>query len=129
VSKITRVGIGVEEWVCSSMAGLSLEEQGIAIREMCLACMRGDSDYVSSLRFVLKVVVQKPGRNSIPAVIRSEVLSAGICSKCGCKEKLTVDHIKPVCEGGGNESENLQCLCWPCNRKKGPESRRGRPNV
>lgn len=33
---------------------------------------------------------------------------------------LEVDHILPVAAGGSGESEdNLQTLCWRCNRKKG----------
>ena len=33
---------------------------------------------------------------------------------------LEVDHIVPVASGGqGNDEENLQTLCWRCNRKKG----------
>lgn len=33
---------------------------------------------------------------------------------------LEVDHIQSVAEGGtGKDSDNLQCLCWRCNRKKG----------
>ena len=33
---------------------------------------------------------------------------------------LEVDHIIPVAQGGlGNDADNLQTLCWRCNRKKG----------
>ena len=33
---------------------------------------------------------------------------------------LEVDHITPVAAGGtGEREENLQTLCWRCNRKKG----------
>lgn len=31
-----------------------------------------------------------------------------------------IDHIKSVANGGtGEKTNNLQCLCWRCNRKKG----------
>ncbi len=43
------------------------------------------------------------------------------CEKCKnefLKEELTVDHIKPKCEGGSNTLDNLQLLCEPCHRKK-----------
>lgn len=33
---------------------------------------------------------------------------------------LEADHIQPVAQGGsGDNVDNLQCLCWRCNRKKG----------
>ncbi|MDH6238221.1 HNH endonuclease signature motif containing protein [Cryobacterium sp. CG_9.6] len=32
---------------------------------------------------------------------------------------LEVDHIMPVSKGGLSTSENLQTLCWRCNRSKG----------
>jgi hypothetical protein len=32
---------------------------------------------------------------------------------------LEVDHIIPVSKGGLSEPENLQTLCWRCNRTKG----------
>lgn len=32
---------------------------------------------------------------------------------------MTVDHIIPRVEGGGDELENLQPMCAPCNSKKG----------
>lgn len=42
----------------------------------------------------------------------------GICKKCGSKENLTIDHIKPISEGGTGHFDNLQTLCASCNRKK-----------
>ena len=33
---------------------------------------------------------------------------------------LEADHIQSVAQGGtGRDTDNLQCLCWRCNRKKG----------
>lgn len=46
------------------------------------------------------------------------------CQKCGnsvFKEPnllLEVDHIIPVSKGGKTEPNNLQTLCWKCNREK-----------
>lgn len=44
------------------------------------------------------------------------------CRYCGNKPPsvvLEVDHIVPVCNGGGDDSNNLVCSCFDCNRGKG----------
>ncbi|MBR0541505.1 MAG: HNH endonuclease [Clostridia bacterium] len=47
------------------------------------------------------------------------------CCECGnsiYKEPnllLEVDHINPISNGGLTKEDNLQTLCWKCNRKKG----------
>lgn len=47
------------------------------------------------------------------------------CKKCGVSIMeeptllLEIDHIIPISKGGKSTEENLQCLCWKCNRSKG----------
>ncbi len=56
------------------------------------------------------------------------------CQICGISKKLLdsyadglgdyllleIDHIHPVVSGGrGDDADNLQVLCWRCNRRKG----------
>ena len=41
------------------------------------------------------------------------------CLMCGCRENLTVDHVKPRSRGGSDSIYNLQTLCGPCNQEKG----------
>lgn len=41
------------------------------------------------------------------------------CVKCQCTQQLSIDHIKPVVAGGGDEPDNLQTLCRSCNSSKG----------
>ena len=47
------------------------------------------------------------------------------CRSCGVSVAmephllLEVDHILPVSRGGLSVPENLQTLCWKCNRSKG----------
>ena len=47
------------------------------------------------------------------------------CKKCGASVQkepnllLEIDHIIPVSKGGLTTENNLQTLCWRCNRKKG----------
>lgn len=43
-----------------------------------------------------------------------------LCTGLGDYLLFEVDHIQSVAQGGtGQEVDNLQCLCWRCNRKKG----------
>ena len=42
------------------------------------------------------------------------------CEGLGDYLLLEADHIQSVSQGGsGDDIDNLQCLCWRCNRKKG----------
>jgi len=37
----------------------------------------------------------------------------------GLDSILTIDHVKPVSKGGLNTMDNVQILCYTCNRRKG----------
>ena len=47
------------------------------------------------------------------------------CKNCGISTRdeahllLEIDHIMPISKGGLTTEENLQTLCWRCNRTKG----------
>lgn len=41
------------------------------------------------------------------------------CVYCGCDTDLTIDHKIAEVKGGGNDINNLQTLCRPCNSNKG----------
>lgn len=47
------------------------------------------------------------------------------CQKCGLSTNdernllLEIDHIIPISKGGMSTEDNLQTLCWKCNRTKG----------
>lgn len=43
----------------------------------------------------------------------------GPCTACGDTNDLTVDHIKPLAQGGTNHPSNLVVLCRACNSRKG----------
>ena len=65
---------------------------------------------------------QAPG--DISGSDRYEVLkrAGGRCELCGAsieERRLEVDHIIPRKLGGGDDSSNLQALCWLCNANKG----------
>lgn len=42
-----------------------------------------------------------------------------VCLACGAAGPLTADHVVPVSKGGSNDISNIQCLCKPCNSRKG----------
>jgi hypothetical protein len=41
-----------------------------------------------------------------------------MCVNCFSEDELQIDHIHPRSRGGGNDPDNLQVLCGPCNRSK-----------
>ena len=76
------------------------------------------------------------GRRRIRAADKNEVFERDnyTCQICGISRDyldsfceglgdyllLEADHIQSVSQGGtGRDVDNLQCLCWRCNRKKG----------
>ena len=44
------------------------------------------------------------------------------CKMCGVVfadfSEVSIDHIKPLSKGGGNDLSNLQLCCAPCNNAK-----------
>ena len=70
-----------------------------------------------------KSTIQKRSR-SIPLSIRLDVLTRDgyKCVYCGRSSQqidLEIDHIIPYSKGGSNQIDNLQSLCFDCNRGKG----------
>lgn len=67
---------------------------------------------------------RRPGLAIIPGRTRYETLkrAAFRCELCGTsadERALDVDHILPRSQGGSDDPENLQALCWLCNTNKG----------
>lgn len=53
-----------------------------------------------------------------PRIFERDGHKCVLCDPCTCPDpRLTIDHIRPLHEGGGNEDENLRTLCWSCNSK------------
>jgi hypothetical protein len=52
--------------------------------------------------------------------LRAEVLERDLhrCVRCSRTDKLEIDHIVPISQGGTSSAENLQVLCRSCNRAK-----------
>lgn len=54
------------------------------------------------------------------------VLAAGKCFYCGTTQRLSLDHVKPLHEGGANAVSNLVACCISCNASKHRADRPGR---
>jgi len=85
--------------------------------------LEGESPHwgiVDEMSFHRRRIPAEPGyrRKQLSKKIRAFVLAVGKCLRCGRTDRLTVDHIKPVKMGGGDEPSNLQCLCLICNCAK-----------
>jgi hypothetical protein len=63
----------------------------------------------------------------VSAQTRAALLSAAQhkCAACGSAEKLEIDHVVPISQGGTGDFHNLQVLCRQCNRKKRARLRDG----
>lgn len=50
------------------------------------------------------------------------------CQSCGRllsgRKDSRLDHVIPLCDGGGHEDENLQSLCIHCHRDKSAKEQR-----
>jgi hypothetical protein len=67
----------------------------------------------------------------IPDKLRAEVLAeaAQKCRACGSKDRLEIDHIRPISKGGTGTKGNLQVLCVKCNRIKRNRITKGEESV
>ena len=57
----------------------------------------------------------------LTSLINSDNFTCCNCGNSTYKEPnllLEIDHIIPVAKGGCTEEDNLQTLCWKCNRAK-----------
>lgn len=72
--------------------------------------------------FIRRRFIGTSKRPTIPPSVKRRVLAIGSCSLCGSSEQLQVDHVIAVVDGGTDDEANLQPLCRPCNRRKGPQA-------
>lgn len=56
------------------------------------------------------------------AVLRRDQFTCQYCGARAPEVRLHVDHVLPVCRGGGNDPANLKTACAACNLGKGAGS-------
>ncbi|EHK80864.1 HNH endonuclease [Rhodococcus pyridinivorans] len=68
-------------------------------------------------------------RRDLPKPVKQRVLARydHCCAQCGSDDRPEVDHIVPWSISQDDSEDNLQVLCFTCNRRKGArmESERG----
>lgn len=90
------------------------------MREIDDAYRKFDEQEQAELKKQRTIEAEIRKRTVVKGSMRTKVLKlhGNACLCCGSTEKIQIDHIVPVSLGGENNIENLQPLCWPCNRKK-----------
>lgn len=54
-------------------------------------------------------------------VFKRDAFTCQYCGSVPPSVVLEIDHIKPVCDGGSDDKENLITACFDCNRGKGAD--------
>lgn len=67
-------------------------------------------------------------RVDLPRAVKERVLARydRCCAACGSDDRPEVDHIVPWVISHDDSEDNLQVLCFTCNRRKGPKLERER---
>lgn len=86
------------------------------------------NDFVEYLSQIIKFKKSAAGQRALmTSKLREKIKQRDnyTCKKCGLSTRdeknllLEIDHIIPISKGGMSTEDNLQTLCWKCNRKKG----------
>ena len=86
------------------------------------------SDFIEYLSKVVKFKKSVAGQRALMTPkLREHIKERDnyTCQHCGLSIRdepnllLEIDHIIPLSKGGMTIENNLQTLCWKCNRKKG----------
>lgn len=123
-SKTGRIKLSVEE--IARKARVTLAECSTAIEQLEVGWEEGP--WLVRLSRGWRIVELRQyfrlqgARGKIPLAVRRAVWDrdGGRCVYCGSADLIEYDHIVPVVYGGGDSTGNVQLLCQPCNREKGP---------
>jgi len=89
-------------------------------------------DCLEELRYRLWVDAQGRGariQDIRVYILARDLLRCRICNVDIRSGMQTIDHILPICMGGGNDPDNLRVVHPFCNNSRGPHGRRGRPRI
>lgn len=100
---------------------LSLKEVGRLITDACNAALDGDRGFFDRYEFFSQPALFLGNPLYISQPVRRRVYDRDgrRCRHCGTPDRLSIDHVTARANGGGDEIDNLQTLCMPCNRRKG----------
>ncbi len=93
---------------------LSKDEMFRRIFDIVIHRLESDKFKINSTR---KTETKNP-RFIAAAVKKAVYLRDKVCQKCGSKNALEFDHIKPYALGGKTEIKNLRILCRNCNQRQ-----------
>lgn len=86
------------------------------------------NEFIHYLSEIVKFKKSAAGQRALmTSSLRKKMLERDgyTCKKCGASVQkepnllLEIDHIIPISKGGLTTEDNLQTLCWRCNRRKG----------
>jgi hypothetical protein len=84
----------------------------------------GDEEEILEAWWLMAYAENSLTRRHRPCVPRAARMAAmqragGSCAYCRTTERLEIDHIVALANGGANDDSNLQVLCRVCNARKG----------
>lgn len=97
---------------------------------ICQPCNKKRKSTLSTARAKRRRILEWKAGDPITEEIRKGVFKRDgeMCRKCGSKERLSIDHIRPLFWHGSNDADNLQALCVSCNSSKAIKSINFRDN-
>lgn len=111
-------------WICDICGEASYQPIWAHSNAVCARCASIIANVWSHNHSGQYITWPNPKRASRPKPVTQKVRKMVMkrddyrCRYCGDYRDITLDHVVPVCQGGGNEAENLVAACRPCNGRK-----------
>lgn len=118
--KQIQIAIHTGEYIIGSNCCFNQENFDVIFGEKEFILMRMIEDVLFDKRREIK----KKEREILTLKLRYEIFKRDnfkctLCGTTGKEERLEIDHIVPISEGGKTIKSNLRTLCFKCNRGKG----------